>query len=260
MRSNQHQIQKISFSRRSLFLAGAALSFHSLQNPNLNARQKSILLGTGLGDGHFQLSPNGTKARLRFTHGAAQVDYVSWQYNELGDLCATVKEPYITQTKKGYYECIGYTSYRTEIQPYHRLFYKDIGDQKPKYRKIIPPDFSTHLKDPEALMVWYLDDGTLRSDGGAVRIATQGFSLPEILILQDCLYKNFNIKAEIEETSKLKPFETGDPFQNESLCRESQYGLTILSRKGEAGNFIRLFRDTVVKEIPSMTYKVQRYL
>lgn len=107
--------------------------------------------------------------------------------------------------------------------------------------KFIPENLKDYLIDPEALMVWYLDDGTLRLDGGACRLATQGFTLEEHVILQDCLQNNFNVTSVIEKWSKNKS------------------GLYIPSRGGHAANFVNLFGKTVVEEIPSMRYKVKRY-
>jgi hypothetical protein len=53
----------------------------------LSERQEAIILGNILGDGHLQLSPNGQKARLRFTHSMRQHEYVKWQYEQLAPLC-----------------------------------------------------------------------------------------------------------------------------------------------------------------------------
>ena len=46
----------------------------------LSQRQKEILVGTMLGDGH--LEQNGRGVRLRVDHGMAQQDYVLWKYQE----------------------------------------------------------------------------------------------------------------------------------------------------------------------------------
>jgi len=134
------------------------------------------------------------KARLRFTHSAAQAPYVHWQYDQLSTLCIGVKEPYESLVK-GYREYHGYTAYRTELTPYHTQFYWPTGLEKPKFRKSIPEDLSSLLTHPLSLMVWYLDDGTLRKDGGACRLATQSFSVDEHVILQECLAANFSVKS-----------------------------------------------------------------
>jgi hypothetical protein len=91
-------------------------------------------------------------------------------------------------------------------------------------------------------MVWYLDDGTLRSDSGACRIATQCFNFEEHQLLQECLYQNFGISSQIEAWNSKG---------------SKQYGLVIPSRNKESRKFLSLFQHIVRKEIPSMKYKVE---
>ena len=231
--------KNFSLSRRNLFFGGGLLTLSFSGNDPLTSRQKAIILGNVLGDGHLQIAKNEKSARLRFTHSMKQTEYVQWQYENLTWLCEKVKQPYETTTKSGYSECIAYTSYQNELLRYHKYFYKPTGLSKPKFVKVVPENLSEYLTDPLSLMVWYLDDGTLRKDGGAVRIATQSFSLEENWILQDCLNKNFNIKSVLEQWPK------------------DQYNLTIPSRGGHSKNFLGLFSSTVKKEIPSMRYKVE---
>jgi hypothetical protein len=111
---------------------------------------------------------------------------------------------------------------------------------KPRYRKTVPVDLHLRLKDPLSLMVWHLDDGTLRDDCMACRLATQCFTHDEKLILQYTLFKNFNIKSEIENWPEDK----------------DKSSLYIPAKNGNGKDFILLFRDTVLKEIPSMKSKV----
>lgn len=91
-------------------------------------------------------------------------------------------------------------------------------------------------------MVWYLDDGTLRLDGGICRLATQSFTLAENEILQECLWNNFNIQTRIEKWS------------------DKYTSLYVPARGGYAKDFTNLFSETVKKEIPSMAYKLQFYV
>jgi hypothetical protein len=227
-----------SISRRDLFASAGLLTITFSLDP-LTSRQKSIILGNVLGDGHLQIRPGEKSCRLRFTHGMGQAEYTRWQYRNLDWLCKGTKEPYETKTKKGYSECIAYTSSRPELLRYHDFFYKPTGLEKPKYRKIVPEALIETLTDPLSLMVWYLDDGTLRPDGGACRLATQSFTESENEILQTCLKKNFGVKANIEKWN-------------------NQYNLSIPTRGGHSKNFLSLFDQVVKKEIPSMRYKVEK--
>jgi len=234
------QIHKVvqPITKRSLF-ATIGLAVMTLNiAPSINPRQHSIIVGTTLGDGHLQLAQNQKSARLRCMHRRAQAPYVDWQFNELKSLCNGVKPPYATE-HHGFPMYEAYTKYSPELKPYHTTFYQPNRFDKPKYRKSIPDELPLILKDPLSLMVWYLDDGTLRKDSGACRLATQCFNAYEHTILQECLLNNFGIKTRIEHWS------TG-------------YELTIPTRGGHARDFVGLFENTVLTEIPSMSYKVRR--
>ena len=222
---------------------GLASIIMNLSPPShLSPRQRAIVIGNILGDGHVQLSPNGQKARLRFTHSASQAPYVNWEYRQLGSLCDGTQPPkQNTRERKNRTnsEYLAYTAYRPELKSYHTRFNRPTGQETPKVRKSIPEDLSSFLVDPISLMVWYLDDGTLRKDSGSCRLATQSFTAEEHTILQECLLNNFDVKARIEKWNDL-------------------YGLMIPTRGGHSKHFLSLFSHTVLEEIPSMSYKVRR--
>jgi len=234
--------RKSRLSKRNLLLGGTGLLVVSKLNLPLTSRQQAIVLGNILGDGHIQLSPNKQTARLRFTHSIKQAEYVDWEFKELDWLCKGVSRPKEIIEKNQYHLYRAYTSYCSELTHYHTLAYESTTIKGRRYIKRIPSNFGDYLKDPEALMVWYLDDGTLRLDGGACRLATQNFTIDEHEILKDALWKNFHIASKIEFMVKDQP------------------SLYIPSRRNAAKDFVHLFSDTVLKEIPSMTYKIKRYV
>lgn len=114
-------------------------------------------------------------------------------------------------------------------------------DIREQFIKKVPLNISEILTDPLALAVWYLDDGTKRSDTESCRIATQSFSQKENQLLQECLKINFNINAKIEDWGKTK---LGD----------TTYSLAILSK--DFTRFRDQIYDIVKAEIPSMLYKL----
>nr|YP_009367632.1 putative LAGLIDADG homing endonuclease [Pseudocharacium americanum]YP_009367655.1 putative LAGLIDADG homing endonuclease [Pseudocharacium americanum]YP_009367721.1 putative LAGLIDADG homing endonuclease [Ignatius tetrasporus]YP_009367744.1 putative LAGLIDADG homing endonuclease [Ignatius tetrasporus]ARK14627.1 putative LAGLIDADG homing endonuclease [Pseudocharacium americanum]ARK14630.1 putative LAGLIDADG homing endonuclease [Pseudocharacium americanum]ARK14714.1 putative LAGLIDADG homing len=99
------------------------------------------------------------------------------------------------------------------------------------------------LTDPLALAVWYLDDGTKRSDTESCRIATQSFSKEEHELLQNCFKQNFNISVQIEDWGRTKD-------------GSISYSLAILSRGGNFKKFRDVIYDIVNAEVPSMLYKL----
>ena len=233
---------KFKLSKRKLITAGTLFGLGLQTQKPLSTRQEAIVLGNILGDGHLQLSPNQKTTRLRFNHSMKQADYVKWQYTELDWLCNGVAEPKDIIEKNQYHICRAYTAYRSELTPYHSLTYNATNQPNRKFIKVLPENLGDYLKSPESLMVWYLDDGTLRLDGGACRLATQSFTLPEHEILQETLWKNFTIKTVIERWSQSNP------------------SLYVPAREGHAKNFVSLFSETILKEIPSMKYKIKKYI
>lgn len=69
------------------------------------------------------------------------------------------------------------------------MFYKEKTQAygKIRYVKQVPTNLSDYFSDRLSLAVWFWDDGTLRKDCNAARIATQGFNYEEHLILQECI-------------------------------------------------------------------------
>jgi hypothetical protein len=100
------------------------------------------------------------------------------------------------------------------------------------------------MVDPIALAVWYLDDGTKRSDCNACRKATQSFSLNENELLALYLKDNFGLVATIE---------TWHP----TTSNKDIHGLCLPSRGGSFSSFKDIIYPFVEAEIPSMLYKLK---
>ena len=214
----------------------------------LTIKQKDLLTGGLLGDLHIQKSPASTgKCRLRFCHSVKQKEYLDWKYNILKDsFCKTTKPPYV-ETRRDGNDYLFYTGYLDEFIEPHRIWYPVIESPDPdigqRCVKKLPLNLEEELINPLALAVWYLDDGTKRTDTESCRIATQSFSKEEHILLQDCLHNNFNISAKIEDWGTSK-------------SGEIMYSLAILSQKGHYKKFRDLIYDIVKAEVPSMLYKL----
>ena len=113
-----------------------------------------------------------------------------------------------------------------------------------RFRKVVPDNIQDLLVDPISLAVWYLDDGSKRSNCTACRLATQGFSLVENMALTECLGINFGIEAKIDTWMVRRP---GRPI----------YGLSLPSTASGYRRLRSLIRPLVEKEIPTMLYKLQ---
>ena len=144
----------------------------------LSKRQRSIVVGSLLGDGYLVQTTRGYAFRVN--HSPHQKRLVDWKYRELESF--TNSGP--RKSGNCYY-------FRTVIHPtfadLRRSFYDDS-------RKILPELISDWI-DELSLAVWIMDDGS--RDANGIRINTQSFSLVENEMLADILRAKFGIVARI---------------------------------------------------------------
>ena len=159
----------------------------------LSQRQKEILIGTILGDGH--LEKNGNGVRLRVDHGIKQDDYVRWKFGEFKNLAAN--KPRIIKSfhkkENKFYERLHFSTHTEGLfMEWRELFYKNKV-------KIVPENISQILNSPLSLATWFMDDGYKRNDCNALRISTDSFTLEEQQLLVKCLKDNFDIDSTIHK-------------------------------------------------------------
>ena len=121
---------------------------------NLSLRQKSILIGTILGDGYLQKTGK-ENARLRLEHGFRQKEYLLWKITELKNLFQG-KPKYLKRVHPISQRIYQYFRHQSQSTPYlgklRKIFYKD-------NKKNIPENIEKFLYSTLALAVWYMDDG-----------------------------------------------------------------------------------------------------
>lgn len=189
-------------------------------------RQKSIIIGVLLGDGH--LEKNGRFVRLKVDQALNHSDYINWLYNELKDLVPSqpvIIEENDKRTNK-IYKRLHFSTYSiAEFKEWRNDFYID-------RKKIIPPKIKNILNSAISLAIWLMDDGYKRNDCAAIRLNTDAFSYNEQRLLIDCLRENFKIKSQIHKKGRW-------------------YNIYI--PKGEASKFCKLVKPYI---LPSFRYKV----
>src|SRR3990167_4235025 len=112
---------------------------------SLTEEQKSILIGTLLGDGTMRIKKN---AHLEINHAFSQKVLVDWIFSKFSSLVTT---PPKWRKGNGKREAYRFATQKLPIlTPFYNLFYKS-------GRKVIP----TNLKlDALSLAVWFMDDGS----------------------------------------------------------------------------------------------------
>jgi len=114
---------------------------------SLTQEQKSIIIGSILGDGYLRIVPGRKNAFLEINHSISEKDYVDWKHQELKNL---VKSP--PKARKGKGERIAYrffTKQHPEITKLYQEFYQD--------REKVIPNFKLN---PLIIAVWFMDDGS----------------------------------------------------------------------------------------------------
>jgi hypothetical protein len=205
---------------------------HPLKNQykktlKLSAVQKSILVGTLLGDGHLEARGKQTAYRYYFSQKLSQQVYVEYIHNYFIDWCS--KEPANSKTgmdTKGEItnSCYFRTCTHNSLNFYGNQFYPLGG------KKVVPKLLHKWLT-PLALAHWYMDDGaTLRNYGYILN--TQSFSLKEQEILADALGRKFHLEVNIHKD-------------------RSNYRLYITAKSKDA--FTEIIKPFI---IPSFEYKL----
>lgn len=159
----------------------------------LTKRQREIIIGKLLGDGHLETANNGRTYKLKIEHSINQKDYVDWLYQEFKEWVRAL--PQIKKQKIGnkiYQKYWFNTLAHGSLRFYGQQFYQD-------KRKVVPR-LIHHWLTPLSLAVWFMDDGSVKSKYHRARIInTQGFTKQEVQRLIDSLGKQFGLKCKLRK-------------------------------------------------------------
>lgn len=154
----------------------------------LSPTQRSILIGSLLGDGTLRTGLRAKEANFKVDQGIRQKDYTFWKYNYFKEWVLTPpKISYRVSPVIGKYEKSWWfrTIRHQEITAFYRLFYRN-------GKKVIPVDIATFL-DSLSLAIWIMDDGSFSR--GIYDISTYSFTETEIAMLQKALNMKFGLQA-----------------------------------------------------------------
>jgi hypothetical protein len=235
----------------------------------LTEKQKDLLIGSLLGDAHIEY--NGKNCRTRFDHKLSHLEYVKWKQQILKPFSTqrdsrlylrsiiqkkiydkrTKLETIVSSTQK-YYEKARFNTHTHSFFNYYRERPQRGRDASLSIyqngRKIIPLNIKSFLNSNLALAVWYLDDGSLKTDCKAFKLHTNSYTLLKETL--DCVSYfipriKFSNKKQTKRLSSLTSFHK----------QEENFVLYIGSRGSEADKFNQRLRPLVESEIPSMLYK-----
>ena len=115
---------------------------------SLTQYQKSLIIGTILGDGYLRIIPGRNNAFLEVNHAFSQKQYVDWKFEKLQNICNS--GPRIRKGNGSRIAYRFYTKQYPELTKFYNNFYKN-------GYKIVPDNLKL---DAVALSVWFMDDGS----------------------------------------------------------------------------------------------------
>jgi hypothetical protein len=181
-----------SKGKNSAYNGGIHCDFNKIFMDNtvgsLTQLQKSVIIGTLLGDGYLRVIPGRKNAILEINHSFKAKDYVDWKYFVLKNV--TRSSPKIRKNNKGRIAYRFYTKQLPELTEMYRLFYKN-------NKKVIPDNL---VLNSTILSVWYMDDGS-KCGNSNFYLNTQQYSLSDQKKLIDKL-ESLGLKARLNKDKK----------------------------------------------------------
>lgn len=155
----------------------------------LSKRQRSIIIGLLLGDGHLETQNKGRTYRLKVEHASAQGEYVQWLFEELREWIPAEK-PYIKTRRNGEVN-IGFTTYsHGALRFYGQQFYEG---KKKRISKLFEK-----MIDSLGIAVWFMDDGSRKSlQHRTYNIHTLGFAKDDLGRVVTSLEKKFGLQVSL---------------------------------------------------------------
>jgi hypothetical protein len=198
---------------------------------SLSDEQKSVIVGSILGDGTMRLGKCAQNANLKIEQGLVQKDYVIWKYQILKSFVYT--EPKISyryqENGEKYPKSWWFRTIRHPLlTKIHNRYYPGHGYRS--RRKIVPNNIASDL-NPLAIGVWLMDDGSYYRK--TISISTYCFSLSNINLLIQTIEKQYQIKSRCH--------------------RDRDKGYRMYFNQEETRKLVKLVRSYI---IPSMKYKI----
>ncbi|OGG67749.1 hypothetical protein A3E65_02100 [Candidatus Kaiserbacteria bacterium RIFCSPHIGHO2_12_FULL_56_13] len=191
----------------------------------LSKRQRELIVGLLLGDGHLETQNGGRTYRLKVEHGSAQREYLEWLAHEFQEWILS-----------GWYEkhkrekvVYGFTTVsHPALRFYGAQFYQS-------GKKRIPP-LIKKLMSSLSLAIWFLDDGSAKSSKHrSLVIHSLGYTKKDLVLVQEAL-RHFGIEAALHKQ------------RNGSFRLYLPYASSLI---------IEQFVRPILTEVPSLAYKVE---
>ena len=133
---------------------------------SLTQLQKSIIIGSILGDRYLRIFPGRKNALLEINHSFKVKDYVDWKYLVLKNVSGSPPK-----IRKGNGKRLAYRFYTKQLPELTNLLKEFYRNGK----KIVPDNL---ILNPIILAIWFMDDGS-RCSSSSFYLNTQQYSLED---------------------------------------------------------------------------------
>lgn len=159
----------------------------------LTKKQKEILIGLILGDGHLETLNNGKTYRLKVEHSLKQREYLDWLYKNFKEWINKVPVVRKRTSLGKIIETYGFTTYTSDILRFYAQEFYQNG------KKIIPKMIGKMIT-PQSLAIWFMDDGSIKSKTHkALVIHTHGYSKNDLLLITKVLQEKFGLRIGLQK-------------------------------------------------------------
>lgn len=152
---------------------------------------KEVILGSLLGDGSLKIHKPYKNARFSFRHSTVQKSYFFWKVNKLKEISSN-KDNCIQENDLGFSKK---PKLRYQSKAHEAL--TDIYNFTHKKGKFKISRRWLNYMSPLSLAIWWLDDGSIISNGRKGVFCTDGFDKESVKILARYLQVNWQIETKI---------------------------------------------------------------
>lgn len=169
--------------------------------PGLTPTQRSILVGSLLGDASCHRSEKRTSSQVCFSHGIEQRDYLLFKREAFGSLSGQVVE--VPSGFEGGKPVLRFYLGVTDETCKIRDHMVDDGVHASGRRRWRPTPWLLGQVDELALAVWFLDNGSVSKASTTCTLHTERFSEEVNRSLADFLSTRFGVEAVLQESRGL---------------------------------------------------------
>ena len=159
---------------------------------SLSERQRQLLDGLLLGDGHLERQRGALSARLKVEHSISQAAYVVWKYEEWRPWVRTPPRLKLKRNRLGTQSVnVGFTTLsHDDLEAVRVRFYRD-------GHKVVPQDLAL---TPLSMAVWFMDDGSRKSrQCRGLYINTQSFTSSEVDLLRGVIRRDVGVGTSVRQ-------------------------------------------------------------